>query len=140
QVGIICRCTLERLEETSLVDAMKGHLTCLSCENRTRSRKGITMHIDIRPAVLTLVLPLFAACSAAQSPADRLSSELEKVAVEEMKADGIPGAGIGVVSGGKILLAKGFGVSSVETGVPVTADTLFRLGYTTKMFTDSGLG
>src|SRR2546421_2817342 len=78
----------------------------------TGTRKEITMHIDIRPAVLILVLPLFAACSAAQSPADRLSSELEKVAVEEMKADGIPGAAIGVVSGGKLLLAKGFGVAS----------------------------
>src|SRR5207249_7089648 len=66
-------------------------------------------------------------------------SELEKVAVEEMKADGIPGAAIGVVRGGKILLAKGFGVVSVETGVPVTADTLFRLGSTTKMFTAAAL-
>src|SRR5436190_6196072 len=97
------------------------------------------MHIDIRPAALILVLSLFAACSAAQPPADRLSSEVETVAVEEMKADGIPGAAIGIVSGGKILLAKGFGVASVETGVPATADTLFRLGSTTKMFTAAAL-
>src|SRR6266568_2594571 len=97
------------------------------------------MQIDIRSAVLILVQSLFAPCSAAQPPADRLSFELEKIAVEEMKAEGIPGAAIGIVSGGKILLAKGFGVASVETGVPVTTDTLFRLGSTTKMFTAASL-
>jgi CubicO group peptidase (beta-lactamase class C family) len=99
------------------------------------------MQLDIRPAVWIFALPLFAACSAAQPqpPSDRLSSEVEKVAVEEMKADGIPGAAIGIVSGGKVLLAKGFGVASVETGVPVTADTVFRLGSTTKMFTAAAL-
>src|SRR5262245_40031443 len=105
----------------------------------TDAGEGITMQIEFRPAVLIFVLPLFAACAAAQPPSDRLSSELEKVAVEEMKADGIPGAAIGIVSGGKVLLAKGFGVASVETGVPVTADTLFRLGSTTKMFTAAAL-
>jgi len=80
-------------------------------------------------------LQLSPTCLAAQGPADELSSELEKVALEEMKASGIPGAAIGIVSGDKILLVKGFGVASVETGLPVTADTLFRLGSTTKMFT-----
>ena len=72
---------------------------------------------------------------AAQSPDDELSSEVEKVTLAEMKASGIPGAAIGIVNGDKILLVKGFGVASVETGLPVTADTLFRLGSTTKMFT-----
>src|SRR5690349_1057495 len=95
------------------------------------------MRLDIRPVALICMLPLFAACSTAQPQptSDRLSSELEKVALEEMKADGIPGAAIGIVREGKILLAKGYGVASVETGVPVTADTVFRLGSTTKMFT-----
>jgi CubicO group peptidase (beta-lactamase class C family) len=40
-----------------------------------------------------------------------------------------------------LLIAKGFGVSNVETGAPVTPDRLFRLGPTTKMFTaDEALG
>jgi CubicO group peptidase (beta-lactamase class C family) len=91
--------------------------------------------------VLIFVLQPFAACFAAQPQtlSDRLSSELDKAAVEEMKAAGIPGAAVGIVSGGKILLVKGFGVASVEVGVPVTADTAFRLGSTTKMFTAAAL-
>ncbi len=59
--------------------------------------------------------------------------------MEEMKAADVPGAAIGIVQGRKILLVKGLGVASVETGVPVTPDTLFRLGSTTKMFTATAL-
>jgi CubicO group peptidase (beta-lactamase class C family) len=77
----------------------------------------------------------FTASLPTQNPADQWSSELEKVALDEMKAADIPGAAIGIVSGDRILLAKGLGVASIETGIPVTADTLFRLGSTTKMFT-----
>jgi CubicO group peptidase (beta-lactamase class C family) len=50
-----------------------------------------------------------------------------------------PGAGVGIVSGDRLVFAKGFGVSSVETGAPVTPDMLFRLGSTTKMFTAAAL-
>lgn len=66
-------------------------------------------------------------------------SDLEKVALEEMKAADVPGAAIGIVQGDKILLIKGLGVGSVETGIPVTGNTLFRLGSTTKMFTAAAL-
>jgi CubicO group peptidase (beta-lactamase class C family) len=34
-----------------------------------------------------------------------------------------------------LIYAKGFGTSNVETGAPVTSETLFRLGSTTKMLT-----
>src|SRR3954454_23497832 len=97
------------------------------------------MQIDIRPAVLFVVLQLCAVASSAEPSAERLSSEITKVVGEEMKATDVPGAAIGIAYRGKILLAKGYGVASVETGVPVTADTLFRLGSTTKMFTAAGL-
>jgi len=41
----------------------------------------------------------------------------------------------GRVVGDKMVYAKGFGTTSVEGGSPVTPDTLFRIGSTTKMFT-----
>jgi CubicO group peptidase (beta-lactamase class C family) len=93
------------------------------------------MRLAGRLATLMLALQLFATWVLAQTHADQLSSDLERVALEEMKAADIPGAAIGIVSGGKIVLVKGLGVASVETDVPVTAETLFRLGSTTKMFT-----
>lgn len=66
-------------------------------------------------------------------------SRLEAVAQEELKATGTPGAAVAVVRGDRVVYARGFGVASVETGQPVTADSLFRLGSTTKMFTAAAL-
>ena len=52
-----------------------------------------------------------------------------------MQANGVPGAAIVVVKDGNVVHSKTFGVTSVETQVPVTPKTLFRLGSTAKMFT-----
>ncbi len=61
--------------------------------------------------------------------------ELEKVVLDELRETKTPGAAVAIVNGGRVVYAKGFGVRDVETNTPVTPDTLFRLGSTTKMFT-----
>ncbi|HEV3471524.1 MAG TPA: serine hydrolase domain-containing protein [Pyrinomonadaceae bacterium] len=65
--------------------------------------------------------------------------ELERIIEEELRETRTPGAAVAVISGGRVVFAKGFGVASVETAAPVTPDTLFRLGSTTKMFTGAAL-
>jgi CubicO group peptidase (beta-lactamase class C family) len=62
-------------------------------------------------------------------------SELEKVALEELKETNTPGAAVAMVSGDRMVFAKGFGTANIETGAPVTPDMLFRVGSVTKMFT-----
>jgi CubicO group peptidase (beta-lactamase class C family) len=64
---------------------------------------------------------------------------LENLIKEELQATNTPGAAISIVSGDRVIYAKGFGVANVETGAPVTTDMLFRLGSTTKMFTAAAL-
>lgn len=64
---------------------------------------------------------------------------LEAVVLDELKATNTPGAALGIVRGEQLIFAKGFGTANVETGAPVTPDTLFRLGSTTKMFTAAAL-
>jgi CubicO group peptidase (beta-lactamase class C family) len=67
-------------------------------------------------------------------------AELDKAVEAELKARHTPGAAVAVVSGDRIVYAKGFGVMSVEEGgAAVTPDTLFRMGSTTKMFTAAAL-
>jgi CubicO group peptidase (beta-lactamase class C family) len=63
------------------------------------------------------------------------TSSLERIAADEMKSTRTPGAALALISDGRVVFEKGFGVASVETGVPVTPDMLFRLGSTTKMLT-----
>ena len=60
---------------------------------------------------------------------------IDAAALEELTATRTPGAAIAVIRDGKVIVTKGYGVSSIETGVPVTPETLFRLGSTTKMLT-----
>jgi CubicO group peptidase (beta-lactamase class C family) len=62
-------------------------------------------------------------------------SSLDHVVADELKASNIPGAAVAIVQGDKIVFAKGFGVANVETGTPVTPDTLFQIGSMTKTFT-----
>jgi CubicO group peptidase (beta-lactamase class C family) len=60
--------------------------------------------------------------------------DLDELAAEVSGRLGIPGVQISVLHRGQI--AEGVaGVASIETGVPVTPDTLFSIGSTTKIYT-----
>jgi CubicO group peptidase (beta-lactamase class C family) len=62
-------------------------------------------------------------------------TQIEKVALEELKQTNTPGAAVSIVSGDRVVFVKGFGISNIETGMPVTPDILFRIGSVTKLFT-----
>jgi CubicO group peptidase (beta-lactamase class C family) len=51
-----------------------------------------------------------------------------------MEREGIPGAGIALVERDRIIWAGGIGLADRERGIPVTSDTLFRVGSVTKTF------
>lgn len=56
-----------------------------------------------------------------------------------MKAGHVPGMALAAVQNGKIVYAQGLGVASVETGLAVTPDTLFRIGSITKPLTATAI-
>lgn len=49
--------------------------------------------------------------------------------------DDRPGCAVGVVQRGAIVLARGYGLADLARGVPITADTVFDLGSTSKQVT-----
>lgn len=61
-------------------------------------------------------------------------SELDAKTEAAMKSFAIPGVAVGVLADGQEYL-KGYGVTNVDHPVPVDADTVFRIGSTTKTFT-----
>ena len=85
---------------------------------------------------MTFTLLLFGRGPFAQAPD---FSRLDAVAKQELEDSGVPGAAIAVVSGGRVVYVKAYGVASVESGAAMTPDRLFRLGSTTKMFTAAAL-
>lgn len=86
-----------------------------------------------------LVVSLFGSPSLAQKKTDpfkTLDSELEKARV----ALKTPGFAVAIVQKDKIVYAKGFGYKDVENQVPVTENTLFAIGSSSKAFTSAVLG
>lgn len=62
--------------------------------------------------------------------------KLVKTSLEKWK---VPGIGIAIVKNGEVLLADGYGLRDVEQGLPVTSQTLFAIGSSTKAFTTMGM-
>ncbi|ARU62834.1 hypothetical protein CBW65_19030 [Tumebacillus avium] len=61
---------------------------------------------------------------------------LEKLIQQEMEAAKVPALSIAVIKGDEVLFARGFGVTDAENGgLPVTADTIFRVGSVSKVIT-----
>jgi D-alanyl-D-alanine carboxypeptidase len=51
----------------------------------------------------------------------------------------IPGAAVAVVQNGKVVRIKGYGVATLEFGVPVTTETVFEIGSVSKQMTAAGI-
>ncbi len=67
-------------------------------------------------------------------------SGLDDAITSAMKAFEVPGLAIAIVRNKEVIYAKGFGYRDVEKQVPVTADTLFAIGSSSKAFTTFVLG
>ncbi|MEY9942095.1 serine hydrolase domain-containing protein [Streptacidiphilus sp. MAP5-3] len=67
-----------------------------------------------------------------------LLRELDARIEAAMAAYAIPGAAVGVLLGDREYV-RGYGVTNVDHPVPVDADTLFRVGSTTKTFTGTAV-
>ncbi|MCX4695706.1 serine hydrolase [Streptomyces sp. NBC_01408] len=66
----------------------------------------------------------------------RLDSLVDTAVADYLQDDRIPGAAVTVVSGGRTVLAKGYGVADVRTRTPVDPHrTTFFLGSLAKLFT-----
>jgi CubicO group peptidase (beta-lactamase class C family) len=52
----------------------------------------------------------------------------------------VPGTAIAIVAGGEVVYAEGFGFRDLEAGKPMTPNTLFAIGSTTKAMTTTVLG
>jgi CubicO group peptidase (beta-lactamase class C family) len=57
-----------------------------------------------------------------------LPAALDQIASSELSRQNIPGVAAAVVKDNQVVWATGLGVASLESKIPVTPDTLFRLG------------
>src|SRR5438093_90022 len=74
-------------------------------------------------ALISLLILLFASTVAAQTT----SGPLDPATVQQLLSQfHVPGVSIAVIKDFKIEWAKGYGVADVETGTPVTTETMFQ--------------
>jgi CubicO group peptidase (beta-lactamase class C family) len=93
---------------------------------------------------LLLAVALVAPLARAQSPAaapqlDAKLAAIEKTIDEKRKELGIPGISLAIVKDDKVIYMKGLGLRNVEQNLPVTPDTLFAIGSSSKAFTAMGV-
>jgi CubicO group peptidase (beta-lactamase class C family) len=71
------------------------------------------------------------------------SAERNSAAVDEVFADvaqtGSPGCALAVARDGKLLYAKGYGLANIEQNVPITSDSVFDIGSTSKQFSAASI-
>jgi CubicO group peptidase (beta-lactamase class C family) len=80
--------------------------------------------------------PAATAAPTLEARLERLAAELERNRIDQHA----PGAAVAVVRGGELIFARGFGLANVAEKTPVTPETRFFIGSTTKAFTATLVG
>jgi len=70
----------------------------------------------------------------------QILQDFELHAENGMKDWHVPGMAVAIVQGNKTIYLKGFGIRKINTTDPVTPDTIFQIGSTTKGFTAALVG
>lgn len=69
-------------------------------------------------------------------PLDQVIPRLRAAIVGEVEQKRLPAFSISVVSDGEVVWADGFGFQDAQQKTPATADTVYRVGSVSKLFTD----
>lgn len=76
---------------------------------------------------------------AAEPAYSEVAAFLERVITAEMRDKQLPAVSIALVDGNRIAWARGFGEADPIHHVPATAETVYRVGSVSKLFTDIGI-
>ncbi len=82
-------------------------------------------------SLVLLFTPYVMATKAHEKAVDEIFSSWDK--------EDAPGAGVGVFQNGKITYARGYGMANLEYDIPNDANSVFRIGSTSKQFTAASI-
>ncbi len=87
--------------------------------------------IRMRCVLLTATIAVFL-CSIVQ--ADTITDRVDKLFKAWDKPDS-PGLALGVIKDGRFIYKRGYGMANLEHNIPITSQSVFRIGSTSKQFT-----
>jgi CubicO group peptidase (beta-lactamase class C family)/D-alanyl-D-alanine dipeptidase len=106
-------------------------------ESSKKNRRFVALPILL--VSLASHLPSNAKAQPAIGPTDpyvEVVRRLEPWLAAELQQKGLPALSIALIDDQKIVWARGFGFADVAKHVPATADTVYRVGSVSKLFTD----
>jgi len=94
--------------------------------------------------IITLLLTLTARALAQANISPRndyaaVAARVESIVRQEMADKDLPAFSIALVDGNQIVWAQGFGYQDPDHKIPATAQTVYRVGSVSKLFTDIGI-
>lgn len=90
---------------------------------------------SLRPVALAiLLLTTVPAGAREEPPATKLAEQIDEI-MAEWNRPGSPGCAVGVVRDGDLAFARGYGYANLDHDIPITPDTVFDIGSTSKQFT-----
>jgi len=92
-----------------------------------------------RILALVLVVLVQGTTALGQSKSSTAPDTVDGLVRAEMARVHIPGVALAVVRGGKVIKAQGYGVADLEHEVPVTPETVFKIGSVSKQFLATGI-
>jgi CubicO group peptidase (beta-lactamase class C family) len=120
--------------------------TWVNALRAARAASGTALGL-LAAALLSIFIPTPSAAaepvktdSAMTARVQTLIPDLEAYIESGMTAFGTTGLAVGIVTGDRLVYARGFGVRSKSGGVPVDASTLFQIGSATKAFLAATMG
>lgn len=113
-------------------------------ESTLTTRSEPRRRIARRTTIACLLAATAAACAQDESapvlgptkPYAAVSSELERFIAAQMADKNLPGLSIALVDDQRVVWAKGFGYERLKDSIPATAQTVYRVGSVSKLFTD----
>jgi CubicO group peptidase (beta-lactamase class C family) len=92
----------------------------------------------MKPQSFFRILLFVAAVPLCLRAQDDFTNRLDEI-FKPWSKPGTPGASVAVIQHGKVLVAKGYGLASLEYDVPVTPDTVYHVASVSKQFTAMAL-
>jgi CubicO group peptidase (beta-lactamase class C family) len=88
--------------------------------------------------LLRIILPALVLAAAPAAAQQALHARVDSVFARFDKPDS-PGCAVGIYRDGEIEYAHGYGMANLELGVPITPQTVFDIGSTSKQFTAASI-
>ena len=64
---------------------------------------------------------------------------VDRYVAAQLAKQHVPGLSLAVLRAGKVIKAKGYGMADLENGIPVTPETVFKIGSVSKQFLSTGV-